>query len=445
MTGSLKLEDMHRHIRHEFHVPEGTRQISIVFDFEPKRPDGGPVSHEVSLSLYDPERGRGARHNNGDQSITITADGATPGYTAGPLQPGIWTICIDTHRIMPPGAIMYTLDIDLTSEMTGFSMPTYTPGKTASRGPGWYRGDLHGHTLHSDAAWDVPDFVDHARKLGLDFVTLTDHNTVSPLAQHDGLSSDNILTMGGIELTTFRGHALALGVREWIEWRVLDGTTMRDVAQNAIDHGALYIIAHPTSIGYPNCSGCPWHYVDMMPGIAPAVEVWNGPWAGGSYNEQAVQLYHRWLNDGHKLVATAGSDIHTPFREDERIGYNVVYADDLSETEILDGIRQGHLYISSGPTLDLSATTFDGQTGMMGDVLASDSARLTATWDQCETGYRLRLISNGKIYDAVEVDEVGERTWQVERRQPLTWFTVEIRDEHDALHAMSNPIFLKSE
>lgn len=443
INGTLKLEDMHRHIPHEFNVPEGTQQITIHFDFEPKRPHIGDVPHEISLSLFDPVTGRGARHNNADQSIVITEKGATPGYTPGAIQPGTWTVFVDTHRIMPPGAISYTLTVDVSTEPSTFTAPEYPPGSTTSRGRGWYKGDLHGHTLHSDGGWDVPEFVADAKRRGLDFVTLTDHNTVSSLAQVDSLADDEILTMGGIELTTFRGHALALGTRNWHEWRVLDGTTMSDVATNVLNAGAFYIIAHPTSMGYPWCSGCPWHYVDMTPGVSPAVEIWNGDWAGSSYNEQAVQLFYTWLNRGHRLVATAGSDIHNPLGKTERPGYDVVYAEDLTETAILDAIRQGHLYLSSGPTLEMTATTEDGQTAMMGDTLTADSATLSVKWDNCEEDYLLQLICVGEVQETLDIDPSGEKQWTISREKPHSWYTIEIRDLAGDLHAITNPIFLQ--
>ena len=44
----------------------------------------------------------------------------------------------------------------------------------------WYRGELHSHTHHSDASWPVQDLVNAARQKGLDFITLTEHNTISP-------------------------------------------------------------------------------------------------------------------------------------------------------------------------------------------------------------------------------------------------------------------------
>ncbi|NDJ61729.1 MAG: CehA/McbA family metallohydrolase [Chloroflexi bacterium] len=442
-NGTFILDDMHNHVPHAFTVPAGAQQLTIHLDFEPKGPEGAEVPHEISLSLFDPVTGRGARHNNADQTIVITADSASPGYTPGPLQPGTWTVFIDTHRIMPPGDIRYTLDVDIAMDAPEFQRPQFTPGSTAARGPGWYRGDLHGHTLHSDGRWDVAEFVADARRRGLDFVFLTDHNTVSSVPEVRSYASDALLTLGGIELTTFYGHCLALGAQRWHEWRVRDGHTMTAIAREVLDAGAFYVIAHPTSIGYPRCSGCPWHYEEMMPGIAPAVEVWNGDWAGESQNEQAVQLYYQWLNQGHQLVATAGSDIHGPLSAAERPGYNVVYAADLSEAAILDALRAGHLYVSSGPKLAFSATSPRGETAMMGDVLVADRADLHARWEASDPAYAVRLVAGGVVVDSFTGGAHGEKTWQVTRDTMPAWYTVEIRAADGQLHALTNPIFLQ--
>ncbi len=67
------------------------------------------------------------------------------------------------------------------------------------------------------------------RDYKLDFVTLTDHTTLSVLAQVDSLCSDDNLTMGGMELTTYYDHVLALGTRQRHEWRVINGQNTQDL------------------------------------------------------------------------------------------------------------------------------------------------------------------------------------------------------------------------
>ena len=175
--------------------------------------------------------------------------------------------------------------------------------------------------------------------------------------------------MGGIELSTFFGHALALGAREWLDWRRLDGSeiTMPELAQRVLDAGCLFVIAHVMHPGDPECCGCRWERYDMMPGNASAVEVWNGPWA--AFNQESLLLFYRWLNEGHRLTATTGTDLHGPPPPDVRGAVNVVYAEDLTEAAVLAAIKAGRSYISAGPELLLNVQTESGREGMIGDTL----------------------------------------------------------------------------
>src|SRR5262249_10129385 len=116
--------------------------------------------------------------------------------------------------------------------------------KVASTKPGWYRGDLHAHTIHSDGRWDIPEFTQFMRNRGLDFVSLSDHNTVTGLNQHRNQTEDGFLALGGMELSTVNGHMLALGGNDWYEWR-LNLMSIEDIMQQVIDRDEVLIIAHP--------------------------------------------------------------------------------------------------------------------------------------------------------------------------------------------------------
>ncbi|NDJ60546.1 MAG: CehA/McbA family metallohydrolase [Chloroflexi bacterium] len=446
ISGTLTADDQKQHIPHEFIVPTNAKQLIITFDYAPKRAQGQTLDHEISLSLFAPSGARGARHNHPDLDITLTNHSASPGYTVGPLEPGTWMVFIDTHRVLPPDPIEYSFTVTVSFDEPT-TPPTVWPQRvTPQRGPGWYRGDLHAHTFHSDAPWDVPDLADFARRHHLDFVTLTDHNTVSGLAHFDSLSGPDLLTMGGIELTTFNGHALALGTREWVEWRARDRTTMTDLARAALDQGAFFVIAHPMSIGDPYCCGCDWGHNDMKPGISPAVEVWNGPWPGDSNNEAALQTYFTWLNSGHKLVATAGTDNHGAAALDPHDGLNVVWAEALTEAAILDGIRRGHAYLSSGPALTFTAEAPTGETAMMGDTLTANNAQIRVGWSRCAAGDVVELIHNGSVAQRLPADGADTATlWAVQTTTAPDWYAAAVRDRDGNLRAFTNPIFFKAQ
>lgn len=441
--GALTEQHNHQHIDHFFSVPEGATRLHIDFEYAPKRI--GRYGNLLTLSLFDPQRERGTGHRGQPtQQVTISRTEAIPGYHAGLLQPGEWNLMINTNLILPDATVSYEIRIAFGFDADVADMPrVWTPGTTAPRGPGWYRGDLHAHTLHSDGSWDVDGLAQYALSQQLDFITLTDHNTVSGLDHMHSLASDDLLVMGGFELTTFYGHALALGVRELIEWRVHpDERSMTTIQQEIEAAGGLFVIAHPECPGDPACTGCHWDYPDLMPGSAQVVEICNEHWDSFSNNEAALQLWYQWLNQGHRLVATSGTDIHGEPPPARVYLFDVVYADSLSESAILAAVRQGHLYLSSGPQLAFSGHNRGGQSVMMGDTLSGDSVTLTAEWSQCGNTDQVRLIVDGDLHDAFAADASSTKAWTFSGKH---WGVVEIRDAEDGLLAVTNPIYMQPE
>jgi len=456
-SNTLTQADCKRHITHAFEVPQGATGIVIHMTYGPAKVDG--IDNHLVISLFDPAQARGSRHYPGDlvegnrrlHHIEVNEHAATFGFVAGPIQPGLWQAMIHTNMVLPDEPLHYMLDVEIKQgdrQTTDGRRPTAIPsvvGRPPSvvspSSPRWFKGDLHAHTFHSDGDWDVPDLIAEARARGMDFVTLSDHNTASALAQMRGLAAPELLTMGGIELTTFYGHALALGVKDWIDWRVSDTRSMPDIAREVEAVGGTFVIAHPMTEGDPICTGCDWAYDDMMPGNARLVEVWNsGVWPA-SRNELALQLYYQWLNQGHRLVATSGTDTHGPASLEIQPGLDVVYADELSERAILGAIRQGHLYLSVGPKLELVARNTANETAMMGDVLRGDQVTLTICWDAARPSDALRLIVNGEPKLTLRSASKGQHGWALKVTEP-TWCCAELREANGNMRALTNPIFL---
>ena len=95
------------------------------------------------------------------------------------------------------------------------------------------------------------------------------------------------------------------------------------------------------------CTGCRWEYPELMPGSAQVVEIWNGR-SWDKHNEEALALWYSWLNEGYRITASAGTDGHRPAPEGTQIGFNMVYAEALTEAAILAAVRRGRSYLSSG-------------------------------------------------------------------------------------------------
>lgn len=444
-TGTLSERDHKSHVPVSFDVPAGITKLLVFFTSHPIRAQNAFFDNLLCLSLFGPNGPRGTRHNNPAQALSIDAFRATPGYTSGPIEPGAWTVMLDVFRILGPDLVDYRLEILLLTDPVEplTHRPRFPP---VDPGPGWYRGDLHAHSLHSDGKWDVPDLVAAARQRGLDFVTLTDHNTVSGLAEMDRLADADILTMGGVELTTYYGHALALGVRTWQEWRAnsLAGVTMPGVADSVAAQGGLLIIAHPMVPGGLACTGCRWEHASMRPGIAPAVEIWNSVWQ--DYNEEGLLEFYHWLNErwiGHsqKLVATAGNDSHGPFDERGRLGLNHVFAQNRNERDILKAVGAGYNYLSSGPRLTIHGETTDRRKVVMGGQAPKGLAIVEINWSKAEEARELRIMANGKMVARQKVETGGSATFPA-RAGAKAWYLAELRDSSGGLHAITNPIFV---
>src|SRR5262249_59514011 len=116
--------------------------------------------------------------------------------------------------------------------------------------PAWFKGDFHVHDEESgDARATFAQIIDLARSRGLDFVELSDHNTVSQqgrqAAAQEGLT--DLLLIRGIEVTTYAGHGNALGASSYVDHRVGigGGGAARLVEAGAAPGGAFIVHSPP--------------------------------------------------------------------------------------------------------------------------------------------------------------------------------------------------------
>src|SRR5207245_1240801 len=103
----------------------------------------------------------------------------------------------------------------------------------------------HLHTLHSDGQDSVAAMFEACHSVGYDAVALTDHNTLSGLAEAvEAADRLGLILVPGVEVTTFRGHAVVLGVRHVPEWRDLEVRGMDALAAEVRADGGVPSVAH---------------------------------------------------------------------------------------------------------------------------------------------------------------------------------------------------------
>jgi len=453
-----------------FEVPPGVGRLAVRYTYTHRvsaaLPEGS--GNVVDIGVFDPRgaavfQGQGFRGWSGsDRSeFTIGLADATPGYLPGPIYPGTWHIILGLYRIMPEGC-HYRVEITLSEEQGSRGAKEQRSrgaeerrkGHPASCGLKWYRGDLQSHTHHSDGTGSLADLAAAARAQGLDFVAVTEHNTVSHWAHLAAAGGDDLLLIPGEEITTYYGHANAWGARGWQEFRCRDSATMARIIDAVHAAGGLFSVNHPKN------NGPAWEYSPDLP--LDCVETWQGLWAAN--NHQSLAFWDSLLRQGRRVVAVGGSDKHVAPFTGETSPYDLgtpttwIYAEELSAAGILGGIQAGHVFISAdpqGPELYL-ATDADGDglyEVMMGDEVAVAAGRSVLLRAQVIGGRRLvlRIVSGEGVKSVpVESDDFVHR-WQAGPKGD-TFYRLELVEpgEGEVAHnpaalvrrALSNPIYV---
>ena len=242
------------------------------------------------------------------RSFVITPGAATPGYLAGELEPGTWHVMIGLHRLPPDGAeYRVTAEVStvpgaLQPARPADSMPPLTerpPARDlpAAAGHRWLAGDLHSHTVHSDGVMTVPELARFAVGQGLDFIAITDHNTVSHHAELPAAAAAHgICLVPGQEVTRQEGHAGALGDVGWVDFRDPADSWL----QTTEERGGLMSVNHPIG-GHVS-------WTMPMKRRPPLAEIWHWSWL----DKHWTTPFAWWLAWAPDAIPVGGSDWHRP-------------------------------------------------------------------------------------------------------------------------------------
>jgi hypothetical protein len=338
-----RAESIYRYVPVE--VPPGARALSVRLAYD----RGAGV---LDLGCFGPDGEFRGYSGGARDEFAIADDRATPGYLPGELTPGVWRVLLGLHRVPAEGLRWEIRSSAAGPSAAGPSAAGPGPLSTMATPPApdrpprrtglptvdgllWLAGDLHAHTLHSDGALTIDALAAEAVAAGLDFLAVTDHNTVS---HHPHLAATaaryDIALLPGQEITTDRGHANAFGDIGWIDFRRPAAEWVSTVA----DRGGLLSVNHPLG------GDCAWRH--PLPVRPPLAEVWHSGWWDRTWGAPLAWLM-AW-DPG--TVPVGGSDFHTP-EHHERLGQPTTWvaATSPSTTDILAGLAAGRTALSASP------------------------------------------------------------------------------------------------
>jgi hypothetical protein len=444
-----------------FTVPKGVTRVTVQFSYTER-----DKHTSIDLGLLDNERFRGWSGGN-KGSFTVAEADATPSYLPGPIRPGKWTLLLGIPNIESGVRSEYEAKIYFSHAADGPAVSTFSAAPLRV-GPAWYRGDLHMHNAHSDGSClsqsgsKVPcplyKTVEAAAARGLDFIAITDHNTISQYNDMRELQPyfDRLLLMPGREITTFQGHANVYGTTAFIDFRLTSPHVphIDQMLKQVEDLHGLFSINHPGSPTGAACMGCGWSVPDTDYSLVTSVEAINGGSLDGPYS--GIPFWQDKLNRGFHITGIGGSDNHDadyPPQTRSAVGHptTVVYASNLSEHAILDAIRAGHVFVdvegTSNRILEFSAQA-GSETAAMGDRMRSPAGqqiRFTVKMTALENAHP-EVIRDGEVttlLDASPVQQKDEtRTFDYQSDGKQHWLRINVRSSEGKLLILGNPIYL---
>lgn len=347
-----------------------------------------------------------------------------------------------------------------------------------------YSGVIHIHTKYSDGGGTINEITEAARKLGLQFILIADHNTLQPFL--DGVEGWNsgILVLAGIEISSSVGHLLYYDAGSL--FKNYDPDKVEKLLQSNPGLDTLLVIAHPF---HPRMSFNHW----VFPGYG-GIELFNGDvqWRDNSlsgillalfgslwfpdasnhlinYPVRSVDQWNKLLNS--RFVAGIGSaDAHSNLKITKNFHLNfpsystafryvrthiitkTPFTGDLAidRTSVIRAIRQGHTYIELGNFCDPKGFMFtvqqDSFITLPGDTYSLKETVKLFIQSPDTTNIFIRLFKDGVL-----LQEVWNKKMLIYNAELPGVYRAEVFQVRDAVPLfspgsfpwiISNPIFI---
>jgi len=136
-----------------------------------------------------------------------------------------------------------------------------------------YVGAIHMHSVFSDGSGEVPDIAKLADEVRLDYIILTDHNTLRALTEgYEGWYNNTLLLVGcEINDKENKNHYLAFGIDDAFSTRI----SAKEYVKKVKESGGIGFLAHPHEKRTHMKEHPPYPWVEWDTEDFTGIEIWN--------------------------------------------------------------------------------------------------------------------------------------------------------------------------
>lgn len=312
-----------------------------------------------------------------------------------------------------------------------------------------YVGSIHMHSKFSDGSAEASEIAKIADEAGLDYIILTDHNTLRALDEGYEKWYGNTLMLVGCELNDKfnKNHYLAFNINKTISTRL----AAKDYVKKVNEQGGIGFIAHPFEQRNSMKEHPPYPWTDWDAGNFTGIEIWNhmSEWMEGLTEKNKYNYFvhplrsikapdkkalKKWdeLNIERKVVGIGGIDAHAHkvnvlgFVEVEVFPYKVLFKSirthlllnkkiikdpkkiDFNKKQIYEAFAEGRCFISNFYHSDAKGFRFfaekDNRIYQMGETIQADG-KIKLKVILPNKSAKINLLNRGKIISSIENHE----------------------------------------
>ena len=217
----------------------------------------------------------------------------------------------------------------------------------------WLKGNLHAHTSKSDGARAHQVVIDDYAGRHYDFLMISDHDVYASGEDLSRYDARGMVLVPGNEITANGPHLLHVGADRPVppsrqrQQVILDILAADAAARGRGEPGSFAIVNHPNWLcWHENPESATLEQLREWIGYA-GIEIYNGTIGGLNGSSYATDKWDMLLAAGRRLWGFANDDSHHP-TEDVGLGWNMVYARTKTLPDIMDALRHGRFYASTG-------------------------------------------------------------------------------------------------